>query len=62
MLSITNIITGLVVLAATPALAVPPPIFGFPDSDNHTELGVTYSFNGNSTLVKEAMLFGYNSK
>lgn len=57
----TSIITVLA-LAARPALAIPPPIFGFPDSDNHTELGVTFSFNGNSTVVQEAMLFGSNSK
>lgn len=40
--------------------AIPPPIFGFPDSGNHTELGVRYSFNGNTTTVQEAMLFGGN--
>lgn len=55
-------IVSLLALAGAPALAIPPPIFGFPDSDNHTELGVTYTYNGNATLVQEAMLFGYNSK
>lgn len=57
-----SIIIGLVGFAVAPALAIPPPIFGFPDSDNHTELGVTYALDGKSTLVKEAMLFGSNSK
>lgn len=42
--------------------AIPPPIFGFPDSANHTELTVQYVFNGNTTTVQEAMLFGANSK
>ncbi|KAJ4420193.1 hypothetical protein N0V82_004538 [Gnomoniopsis sp. IMI 355080] len=49
-----------IALAAAPALAIPPPIFGFPDSDNHTELTVQYTLNGNTTTVKEAMLFGFN--
>lgn len=40
--------------------AIPPPIFGFPDSGNHTELGVAYTFNRNTTNVQEAMLFGGN--
>lgn len=55
-------ITFVVALAAAPAVAIPPPIFGFPDSGNHTELGVTFTHSGNSTLVQEAMLFGSNSK
>ncbi|CAN8101402.1 unnamed protein product [Discula destructiva] len=54
-----SLLTGLA-LAAAPALAIPPPIFGFPDSDNHTELTVAYTFNGNTTTVQEAMLFGNN--
>lgn len=57
----TNILTAAA-LATAPALAIPPPIFGFPDSGNHTELGVNYTLNGNATMVKEAMLFGGNSK
>lgn len=57
----TSILTA-VALAAAPALCIPPPIFGFPDSANHTELGVNYTFNGKSTTVQEAMLFGSNSK
>lgn len=58
----TRITLVVVALAAAPAVAIPPPIFGFPDSDNHTELGVTFTHNDNSTLVQEAMLFGSNSK
>lgn len=57
----TTIFTSLAI-AAAPAWAIPPPIFGFPDSDNHTELGVTYTFNGNQTTVQEGMLFGSNSE
>lgn len=56
----TSIITTIA-LAAAPALAIPPPIFGFPDSDNHTELTVAYTLNGNTTTVQEGMLFGSNS-
>lgn len=52
--------TAVIVYAPARVQAIPPPIFGFPDSDNHTELGVTYSFNGNTTTVQEAMLFGGN--
>lgn len=53
----------LALLAArAPAVvqAIPPPIFGFPDSGNHTELGVAYTLDGNTTNVQEAMLFGAN--
>lgn len=57
----TSILTGLA-LAAAPALAIPPPEFGFPDSDNHTELTVAYTFNGNTTIVQEGQLFGGNSR
>lgn len=56
----TSIIISIAV-AAAPALAIPPPIFGFPDSDNHTELTVQYTLNGNTTKVQEGMLFGANS-
>ena len=49
------------VLAITPALAIPPPDFGFPEAPNHTELSVTYQDNGNSVVVKEADLFGVAS-
>lgn len=58
----TSSIISTLALAAAPVLAIPPPIFGFPDSDNHTELGVAYTLNGNKTVVQEAMLFGYNSE
>ncbi|KAJ4397597.1 hypothetical protein N0V93_001830 [Gnomoniopsis smithogilvyi] len=55
-----SIITSIA-LAVAPALAIPPPIFGFPDSGNHTELTVEYTFNGNiTTTVQEGMLFGGN--
>lgn len=63
-LQINMLLTGIVVgvaFAAAPALAIPPPIFGFPDSNNHTELTVQYTLNGNTTTVQEAMLFGSNS-
>lgn len=56
----SSILAGLA-LAAAPALAIPPPDFGFPDSDNHTELTVAYTFNGNTTIVQEGMLLGGNS-
>lgn len=52
----------LALLAAAPVQAIPPPSFGFPDSANHTELGVSYVFNGNTTNVQEAMLLGGNSE
>lgn len=55
------IITNLA-LAVAPGLAIPPPIFGFPDSTNHTELTLTYTLNGINTVVQEAALLGGNSK
>lgn len=59
-MTIQSILT-LAALAAT-TLAIPPPEFGFPDSGNHTELGVAFAFNGNTTVVQEGQLFGGNSK
>ncbi|KAK7906269.1 hypothetical protein LTR67_000995 [Exophiala xenobiotica] len=45
-------------LSVAPALAIPPPDFGFPEAPNHTELSVTYQDNGNAIVVAEAQLFG----
>merc|ERR1711939_1054532 len=45
-------------LSVAPALAIPPPDFGFPEAPNHTELSVTYRDNGNPIVVTEAELFG----
>lgn len=50
------------VVAATPALAIPPPIFGLPVSDYDTELSVAYTLSGNTTVVQAGQLFGGNSK
>ena len=47
-----------IALAIAPALAIPPPEFGFVDSGNHTELSVAYTSNGNTTVVQEGQLFG----
>ena len=49
-------------LSVAPALAIPPPDFGFPEAPNHTELSVTYRDNGNPIVVTEAELFGVGSK
>lgn len=58
----TSILTGLVA-AAVPALAqtVPPSSFNFPVSDNRTQLTVAYTFNGNTSVVREGTMFGGNS-
>ncbi|KAK6365498.1 hypothetical protein LTS17_011217 [Exophiala oligosperma] len=45
-------------LSAAPALAIPPPDFGFPEAPNHTELSITYQDGGKSVVVTEAELFG----
>lgn len=50
------------VLAAAPALAIPPPIFGLPVSDYDTELSVAYTLSGNTTVVQAGQLFGGNSE
>lgn len=49
-------------LSAAPALAIPPPDFGFPEAPNHTELSITYQDGGKSVVVTEAELFGVGSK
>ncbi|KIW87807.1 uncharacterized protein Z519_11391 [Cladophialophora bantiana CBS 173.52] len=45
-------------LVISPALAIPPPDFGFPEAPNDTALSITYQNNGNSVVVTEAELFG----
>lgn len=50
------------VIAAAPALAIPPPIFGLPVSDYDTELSVAYTLSGNTTVVQAGQLFGGNSE
>lgn len=50
------------VVAAAPALAIPPPIFGLPVSDYDTELSVAYTLSGNTTIVQAGQLFGGNSE
>lgn len=55
--------TGLaaLALAVSPALAIPPPNFGFPEAPNDTALTVTYpQGNGRYIPVTEAELFGIN--
>ncbi|EXJ65877.1 uncharacterized protein A1O5_10853 [Cladophialophora psammophila CBS 110553] len=44
--------------AISPALAIPPPDFGFPEAPNDTALSITYQNNGNPVVVTEAELFG----
>ncbi|KAG6368681.1 hypothetical protein INS49_002894 [Diaporthe citri] len=41
------------VVAAAPALAIPPPIFGLPVSDYDTELSVAYTLAGNDGLTQD---------
>lgn len=50
------------IVAAAPALAIPPPIFGLPVSDYDTELSVAYTLTGNTTIVQAGQLFGGNSE
>ncbi|KAL1879242.1 hypothetical protein Daus18300_001821 [Diaporthe australafricana] len=48
------------IVAAAPALTIPPPIFGLPVSDYDTELSVAYTLSGNTTIVQSGQLFGGN--
>ncbi|POS76321.1 hypothetical protein DHEL01_v205295 [Diaporthe helianthi] len=48
------------ILAAAPALAIPPPIFGLPVSDYDAELSVAYTLEGNTTVVQAGTLLGAN--
>ncbi|EXJ56195.1 hypothetical protein A1O7_09126 [Cladophialophora yegresii CBS 114405] len=49
---------SLLFLAVGPALAIPPPDFGFPEAPNDTALAVTFPNNGSPLVVAEAQLFG----
>lgn len=56
-------IAAAIVLATVPALAIPPPSFGFPEAPNDTMLTVDFLQNGSTTgpryvPVTEAELFG----
>lgn len=52
---------SLSLLFLTPAVAIPPGDFGFPETPNHTALSVTFQNNGNPVTVHEADLFGVGS-
>ncbi|KAJ0122283.1 hypothetical protein J7T55_002795 [Diaporthe amygdali] len=56
---LSHAIVALIV-AAAPALAIPPPIFGLPTSDYDAELSVAYTLSGNTTVLQAGQLFGGN--
>ncbi|EME39987.1 hypothetical protein DOTSEDRAFT_47469 [Dothistroma septosporum NZE10] len=54
-----TILTSLA-LAIAPAVAIPPPSFGFPEAPNDTALTVRFQDGAQTTLVQEAALYGIN--
>ncbi|KAF7196696.1 Phosphatidylethanolamine-binding protein 4 [Pseudocercospora fuligena] len=53
-------ITTTLALAIAPALAIPPPDFGFPEAPNDTALTAVFTTTNGTVPVTEGALFGIN--